>query len=119
MGKATIQHKKNKKELQPLYQYLRQTEKRKKQEYEQFLETFSQHLAIPQDVLAGQPVLSMTGTHSLHISNYRSIEEYSTKKIRLSFQKRILCIRGDKLSIEYFRKEEIKIVGNISNISFE
>jgi len=111
-------HKKNKKELAPLYIYLRQTEKKRRSDHDRFLETTSEQLSIPKDVIAGQAMVSMIGNRCIRISNYHSIEEYSTEQIKLKLHKKTLCITGEELMIEYFRREEIKIVGNISNISF-
>ena len=111
-------HKKYKKELQPLQTYIKETEKNRKREYEYFLERASEQLSIPKDVIAGQAMISMTGNHVIRVCNYQVIEEYSTEQIRLSIGKRSLLISGSHLLIELLRKDEIKIVGNISNISF-
>jgi len=118
MGKSPSKHKKHKKELQPLYVYINETEKNRKKEYEQFLERFSSHLSIPKDVIAGQAMISMTGNHLIRICNYRVIEEYSTEQIRLSLGKKSLLVCGNHLMIELLRKDEIEIVGIISNVSF-
>ena len=116
--KTPSKHKRNKKELNPLYVYIKETEKNRQKEYEKFLEHASESLSIPKDVIAGQAVISMMGNHSIRISNYRNIEEYSAESIKLSLGKKSLLISGSHLFIEYFRKDEIKIVGNILNISF-
>lgn len=118
MKRAVSKHKINKKELNPLYDYIRQTEKKRKNEYEKFLETTSENLMIPKDVIAGQPIISMIGNHGMRISNYRAIEEYSTEQVKLLLHKKTIIIQGEHLMIEYSRKDEIKIVGNIFNISF-
>ncbi len=116
--KASSQHKKHKKDLQPLYVYIKETEKKRQKDYEQFLEHVSEHLSIPKDVVAGQAMIYMTGNHAVRICNYRTIEEYSTEQVKLSLGKKSLLIIGQHLIIESFRKDEIKIIGNISNISF-
>ena len=118
MGKAGLKHKTNKKELNPLYLYVKETEKNRKKDYEQFLEYASEKLSIPKDIVAGQAMISLTGNHCVRVCNYRVIEEYSTENIKLSLGKKSLVIVGSNLLIEYFRKDEIKIVGNISNVSF-
>ncbi len=118
MVKPASKHKKHKQELQPLYVYMKETEKNRRKDYEQFLEHASEHLSIPQDIIAGQAMISLTGNHNLRVCNYRAIEEYSTEQIKLSLGKKNLVVTGSNLLIEYFRKDEIKIVGNISNVSF-
>ena len=119
MVRTPSKHKRNKKELNPLYLYIKETEKGRKKEYEKFLEQASESLSIPKDVIAGQPMISLTGNHSIRICNYRSVAEYTTECIRLSLGKKMMEICGSHLLIESLRKEEIIIVGNISNISFE
>lgn len=118
VGKPS-KHKRNKKELNPLYIYIKETEKKRKKEYERFLEHASETLSIPKDVIAGQPIISMNGNHQIRISNYRSVAEYSTECVSLCLGKKNMRICGNKLFIESLRKEEIIIVGNIANISFE
>lgn len=117
--KTTSEHKRNKKELNPLYVYIKETEKGRKKEYEKFLEQASESLSIPKDVIAGQPMIYLTGNHSIRICNYRSVAEYSNEYIKLSLGKKCMVIGGTSLFIESLRKEEIIIVGNILNISFE
>lgn len=118
MHNATGKHKRNKKELTPLYAYIRQTERKRKKEYESFLEYESERLDIPEEVLAGQPTLRMIGNHSMIISGNYTIEEYSTESICLKTLKKKIHLSGEHLAIRYFRKDEIKIVGNIQTVSF-
>ena len=118
MKKAVSKHKKYKKELNPLYDYIRRTEKNRQKEYENFLETTSDTFMIPKDVIAGQSIISMIGSHEMRLSNYQAIKEYSTESIKLLLHKKTIIIQGERLMIEYSRKDEIKIIGNISNISF-
>ena len=118
MGKTPSKHSKHKKELQPLYTYIKETEKSRRKSYEHFLEHSSETLSIPGDVLAGQAIISLTGNHGIRVNNYRGVEEYSTETVKLALGKKSLLISGSHLLIEYFRKDEIKIIGNISNVSF-
>jgi len=111
-------HKKNKKELSPLYAYITQTEKRRQKEYEHFLEHECENLSIPKEVLSGQPFIRMYGTNSMCLVGAYTIEIYRTDCIVLQIKKRKLTVEGEQLSIPYFRTDEIKIVGNILNISF-
>jgi sporulation protein YqfC len=112
-------HKHNKKELNPLYSYIKETEKGRKKEYEKFLEHISETLSIPKDVVSGQPIISLTGNHCIRVCNYHSVAEYTTEYIRLLLEKKSMEISGKRLVIESLRKEEIIIVGNIMNISFD
>lgn len=119
MVKTPSKHKRNKKELNPLYSYIKETEKGRKKDYEKFIEHASESLSIPKDVIAGQPVINLTGNHCIRVCNYRSVAEYTTECVKLSIGKKSMVICGTGLLIESLRKEEIIIVGNISTISFE
>jgi len=116
--KKGSKHKANKKELQPLYVYMKETEKVRKKEYENFLEYTSEHLSIPKDVIAGQAMIFLTGNHKVRVCNYHSVKEYSTERIWLSLGKKDFFIIGSGLLIEVLRKDEIDITGNITDISF-
>ena len=116
--KKGSKHNNNKKELQPLYEYIKTTEKKRKKEYENFLEHASEHLSVPKDIMAGQAMISMTGNHKIRVSNYHSVKEYSTERIRLSLGKKDFFVIGSGLLIEVLRKDEIDITGNITDISF-
>ena len=118
MGKSPSKHKKHKKELQPLYMYIKETEKNRLKEYDYFLEHTSEALSIPKDVLTGHAMISLIGNHGIRVSNYRGVEEYSTETVKLALGKKSLLINGSHLLIETLRKDEIQIVGNISNVSF-
>lgn len=117
--KIRSKHHKHKKELKPLYVYINETEKNRRKDYERFTEQVSEQLSIPKDVIAGQARISLIGNHCIRVGNYRNMEEYSTECVKVSLGKKSLVIKGSHLLIEYFRKDEIKIIGNILNISFD
>lgn len=118
MSKYKSQHKRNKKELTPLYTYIKRTERNRRMEYERFLEFESEELQIPKELLAGQPSIRMSGNHSLVFAGNYQIEEYTINQIKLGLKKQSLLVQGEDLTISYFRKDEVKIVGNIQNLSF-
>lgn len=116
--KAIFRQKKHRKELHPLYIYLKETEKKRKKDYEKFLEHTCERISVPKGVLTGQAEVHMLGNHCVRVCNYRYIELYSEESIKLSLGKKSLNIIGTHLLIEYFRKDEIKIIGNIVTVSF-
>lgn len=102
-----------------MYRYLNYSERQRKEVYDSFTERLSENMQFTGDIIAGQPLISMSGNHSVKIINYQSILEYSTTKIRISTKKCQICILGDNLCIQYFMRDEIKIVGNIVGISYQ
>lgn len=119
MKQEKPKHKRNKKELKPLYRYINATERKRKTDYRSFTEQLSEGTHMTGDMIAGQPMLSMMGNHSITISNYQSILEYSTEQIRISTKKYPVTITGEKLCIRYSMKDEIKIAGNIFAVSYQ
>lgn len=104
--------------LTPFYTYLRETERKRKRDYERYVEFKSDHLGIPQEVLAGEPQIRISGNHSvLFFGTYR-MERYRKEQIILQTKRKTIIISGDELCIEYFRKDEIKIIGEIEGLSF-
>lgn len=118
MQKVRSKHKKNKKALTPFYTYLKETERRRKQEYEDYLEFESEYLGISPDVLAGESQIQISGTHSVFFFGTYTMERYKREQIILQTKRKKIIISGEHLKIEYFRKDEIKIVGKIGGLSF-
>lgn len=94
MKQGKPKHKRNKKELKPLYRYLKHTERKRRAEYESFAEQLSEGTQMTGDIIAGLPLVTMAGNHSIRISNYQSILEYSTEQIRISTKKCPVIITG-------------------------
>ncbi len=74
---------------------------------------------LPQDAAGGETVLTFVGPRALQIENYRNLLSYSDTEIRVQARKYRLRITGDRLGIRYFDKDEMKVTGRISSVSFE
>jgi len=118
LSKQKSQHQKNKKELSPLMKYMKQTERDRKKEYEHYLEYECDKLGIPKEILKGYPTIRMSGNHFLDFRGDYVIEEYTTELVRLRTLKHHILIQGSHLCLAYFTKDEIRISGNILNISY-
>lgn len=118
MSKQKSQHKKNKKELSPLLTYIKRTERERKKEYEHYLEYECDKLGIPKEILKGCPTIRMSGNHCMNFRGDYRIEEYTTEQIRLKTAKHRILIQGNQLYLAYFTKDELRINGNILNISY-
>lgn len=66
--------------------------------------------------LLGNIRLTLTGSHSALIENYKGIVEYQPNSIILQSQKEMVTLRGGNLHILYYTKDEMKIKGNIELI---
>lgn len=76
-------------------------------------------MKLPRDVCLGEALISMEGRHSLVIENYRNILLYTENEVRIQAKNCRICIRGKRLSIVYYDKEEMKITGRIDSVELD
>ena len=53
------------------------------------------------------------------MENYRGIIEYTREKIRLQAKGCQVTVRGERLAVEYYTHEEMKITGVIEGILYD
>ena len=92
--------------------------KRSKTETKSKKELLTESLKLPRDMILGDFKLSMTGNKEVFIENYRGIAEYAESSILIQTKTGLLQLTGEKLLIEYYTNEDMKISGNITNIRF-
>lgn len=73
---------------------------------------------LPQDVILGVPLLTMTGFAEMCVENYRGILEYTEALIRIQTKIGQIRITGKGLLISYYTNDEMKITGKISSIEY-
>jgi sporulation protein YqfC len=76
-------------------------------------------LELPGDLMLGAPIVTVTGSSEILITNYRGILEYEDSKIRIQTKTCRITIDGARLTISYYTNEEMKILGIIQTISYE
>lgn len=87
-------------------------------EKENYLETLSNQLKLPADILAGAPIVTATGRNQICIENYKGIIEYTGKLIKIQTKLCKVCIEGTNLNIDYYTNDEMQISGIINTISY-
>lgn len=113
------EHNKNRRrENDGLYRQLKEQEKREKEERMRFLEVLSESIALPPDVIAGAPIVTMHGRNAVYVENHKKIMEYSEEHILIQTKSCKLAIEGKRLKIDYFTKDELKISGWIRRVSY-
>ncbi len=75
-------------------------------------------LEMPEEVIEGLPLITMRGKEAVVVENYKRLMGLDSSEVTLLTKKGSIYIRGSRLSVEYMRRESIKITGNISEISF-
>lgn len=73
---------------------------------------------IPKELSGGLPLLRMIGQEELFVENYKGIVEYTDAVLLLQTKGCLLRIEGEHLFLSYYTKEELKVTGNITSISF-
>ena len=83
-----------------------------------YLETLSDSLHLPGDILVGAPIVTTTGTNSLCLENYKGIIEYNATIIKVHTKTGKICIEGTNLTIKYFTNAEMRVTGIIHSIKY-
>ncbi len=76
-------------------------------------------LHIPMQVIPGEPEISVSGRKSVYIENYHRIECFREDEIRLRARTCRIVIRGKRLNIPYYTKEEMLVSGQITAVELE
>ena len=75
------------------------------------LEPYEKWLQLPKDILLGASIITLMGNQELRVENYKSILDYREDYILLQAKKYRIQIKGRKLQIAYYTKDEMKICG--------
>lgn len=96
----------------------KEEQKKRNRERLSYLEAISETLNLPQEILAGAPVLNIQGRNSLLLENYKKVLEYSDTVIRIQTKLYYLNIQGNDLKIQYYTKDEMRVDGVFRSIEF-
>ena len=77
-----------------------------------------ENLKLPKDLVMGVPILTMTGKEEAFIENYKGILECSSEAVMVQTKVCRIRITGQKLTVEYYTNDEMKITGQISQILY-
>ena len=73
---------------------------------------------LPNDVVLGVPILTLTGHYEVNIENYRGILEYTEQLIRINVRSGQIRITGKSLEINYYTTTDMKITGKVEKIEY-
>lgn len=96
------------------------TKKKKidKTERASYLESISNNLNLPSDILIGSSIVTITGKERLCLENYKGIIEYTGDSIRIQSKNCRIQIEGKNLNIDYCTDLELHISGCIQGIYY-
>lgn len=81
-------------------------------------ESLVESLRLPKDICMGALKVSLTGSNEAWIENYRGILEYTENQILLQGKNCQICFEGNRLSIDYYTNEDMKISGCITCVRY-
>ena len=90
----------------------------RKEKREQLTRQLTKSLELPEDLMLGASIVTVTGRRDLAIENYKGILEYTTESIVLQGKNSKICFEGRKLSIDYYTNEDMKISGSIEAVRY-
>lgn len=75
-------------------------------------------LELPQDLVLDLPKITMIGNLQIYIENHKGILEYSTTRVRIFTKCGVLRIIGKDLLLRRIVREEIVLVGEITQVEY-
>ena len=75
-------------------------------------------LKLPKDSILGASIVTLTGNTDAFVENYRGIIEYTGDLILLQGKTCKIKICGERLGIDYYTNEDMKISGLIEQICY-
>ena len=75
-------------------------------------------LKVPMDVCMGAIRITIIGNCEARIENYKGILSYSEEEIKLQGKGTILQIKGKELTLLYYTAVDMKISGEILEVSY-
>lgn len=73
---------------------------------------------LPQDVVYGALIVTLTGNREAYVENYRALLGYTEDMIVIQGKKETVTLRGQGFLIQYFTNDDMKITGCISSIEY-
>lgn len=78
----------------------------------------AQSLHMPEELMQGDSIISLTGRHKAWIENYKGIIEYNDCRIFLQLKNGKVLFSGKQMHIDFYTCDEMQISGMIEEICF-
>lgn len=78
----------------------------------------AEDLELPEDIVLGSTLVTVTGNYKMHIENAHGIVEYTDTRIKILTKDQLLEINGANLLISSYTQEDINIEGCIDKIIY-
>ena len=77
------------------------------------------NLELPQDLMLGASIVTITGRREVLVENYRGILTLEDSIVKIQTKSGRISISGNGLSIAYYTSEEMKICGLIDLVQYD
>lgn len=91
---------------------------RRKEELIRKKEKLADALKLPKDICTGAMRVTLTGNREAWIENYRGLLEYTGEQILLQGKNCQVSFEGERLTIDYYTNEDMKISGCIGCVRY-
>ncbi len=81
-------------------------------------EKLADALRLPKDICTGAMRVTLTGNREAWIENYRGLLEYTGEQILLQGKSCQVSFEGERLTIDYYTNEDMKISGCIGCVRY-
>lgn len=82
------------------------------------LTSLARSLQFPQDCMKGSLSLVLEGQNRVCVENFRGISSYTAEEIKLTTNRKKICITGKNLKIDCYSRDEIEISGCICKLEY-
>ena len=93
--------------------------KKQKNAIKSRMEKFAETLEMPKDLLSNCSKITSYNDNQVIVENYKGILEYADDRIRIKTPGKILCLNGERLSINSITDSDILIEGKFYNMGWE
>lgn len=82
-------------------------------------ERLAARLQLPGDLAFQESVITLIGERELLVENYRGILEYTSEHLLILTRRCKIRIQGKRLEVLYYTGDEMKVSGEITDITYE
>lgn len=82
-------------------------------------ERFADAFSLPKDMVVNATLIHMIGKSDVFVENFKGIISYTCHEVIVKGYGIKFCVCGERLLIEYYSNDDMKISGKINQINIE
>jgi sporulation protein YqfC len=92
--------------------------RKKEKQPKNVLQKITSALEVPEEIVQNVPFITITGSGTFEVENYKGIIEYSTDKLRINTPSGVVSVIGKSLTLSRITSESLRVDGKIRSIEF-